>query len=107
MESGGRGGLGSAPPLCGLINLGNTCYVNALLQMLCASEELVQVILNSGAAQTLGLADVIMQMRFPEKGQNAIAPYDFVRIIYSPHCTWVTSYKAKKDEQPIKHKQLH
>jgi hypothetical protein len=99
MESGGRGGLGSAPPLCGLNNLGNTCYVNALLQMLCASEELVQLILNSCAAGTLGLADVIMQMRFPEKGQNAIAPYDFVGSIYSPHCTWVTSYKAKKDEQ--------
>lgn len=86
----------NGPPA--LANLGNTCYVNSVVQMLMASGPIVTCLMNSPAAENLELTSLVMSMRFTGDKQ-VVVPSDFVERICVPNSLWVTQYGAMLGSQ--------
>ncbi|GAA5861121.1 hypothetical protein JCM8547_008042 [Rhodosporidiobolus lusitaniae] len=78
------------PPITGLTNLGNSCYINAVLQCLASTKPLADFFLSGDYEKELNL-----QNRFGSKGELAKAAAHLFRVMFSGEKKFVSPARLR------------
>jgi uncharacterized UBP type Zn finger protein len=95
------GGLGGCP----LKNLGNTCYLNVILQVLVHVPGIKQVLSCCTAENTPHSESLLVSLRdlmhilSSRDESTAVSPKKLVDSLFDSGSKWVTKYKAEKGQQ--------
>lgn len=82
---------------CGLLNAGNTCYVNAAVQAMRVIPGLNMALEGSELAERMGLSGLLRAMN--ASNGAPVSPDKFLRQIFSPASEWTRRHGAEKHKQ--------